>query len=183
VTPETATCPSCGAVLITDEEPDLPGVTAVDAKVVRGEKPPQRNRLLSWISGEYQEEAPADTHPEAIAPPDPDVQREIRRLEHEAEVANLQAEADALLSEAVVEGRVVEVPEGIRPLVMNEPMAAATEEAEASVTDVEPMAGDEPVADDAETQAGDEPAADAETQADDAPAAGDEPSAEDAPPA
>ena len=49
----------------------------------------------------------------------PQVQREIRRLEYEAEVASLQAEADALLSEAVVEGRVVEVPDGIRPLELD----------------------------------------------------------------
>jgi hypothetical protein len=107
VTPETVTCPSCKAVLISDEEPNLPGVTAVDLKVIAGERPPQRNRLLSWISGEYPEEIPTETNAQAIAPPDPAVQREIRRLEFEAEVANLQAEADALLSEAVAEGRIV----------------------------------------------------------------------------
>lgn len=162
VTPETVTCPSCNAVLITDEEPNLPGVTAVDAKVMRGEKPPQRSRLLSWISGEYPEEAPTETHSQAIAPPDPEVQREIRRLEHEAEAASLQAEADALLSEAVVEGRVVEVPKGIRPLEMTEPAGAAVPEGDSSATD-------------------DGPAADA-TASDDAPAAAEAPAAEDAPP-
>ena len=47
--------------------------------------------------------APADTG--ALAPPDADVRREILRLELEAEVANLQAEADALRAEAAVEGR------------------------------------------------------------------------------
>ena len=120
VTPETVICPSCAAVLISDEEPDLPGVTAVDAKILRGEKPPPpRNRLLSWISGEYPDQAASPADALAIAPPDAEVQREIRRLEYEAEVASLQAEADALLSEAVIEGRVVEVPDGIRPLELD----------------------------------------------------------------
>jgi hypothetical protein len=162
VTPETVTCPSCNAVLITDEEPNLPGVTAVDAKVMRGERPPQRNRLLSWISGEYTDEVPATANTQAIAPPDPEVQREIRRLELEAEVASLQAEADAILSEAVVEGRVVDVPEGIRPFVVNDPAEAATGDA--------PGAG---AASPAESESGDEPPADA----------ADEPPAEDEPPA
>jgi hypothetical protein len=108
VTPETAICPSCGAILIAEEERDLPGVTAVDLAVLRGEKkPPGRSRLLSWISGEYpDEDAPATvTDSQALAPPDPAVQREILRLEIEAELANLQAEADALRSEAAAEGR------------------------------------------------------------------------------
>ena len=135
VTPETVICPSCAAVLISDEEPDLPGVTEVDAKILRGEKPPPpRNRLLSWISGDYPDQASSPADAQAVAPPDAEVQREIRRLEYEAEVASLQAEADALLSEAVVEGRVVEVPDGIRPLELDpaEGEAAATVSDEAS---------------------------------------------------
>lgn len=129
VTPETVTCPSCKAVLTADEEPNLPGVTAIDQKVVRGEKPAQRNRLLSWISGEYPEEVPTTEDSQAIAPPAAEVQREIRRLEFEAEVANLQAEVDALQSEAVAEGRVLgEVPaEGVEVPAGDE--AAADEDA------------------------------------------------------
>ena len=47
VTPETVICPSCAAVLISDEEPDMPGFTEVDAKILRGDKPPPpRNRLF-----------------------------------------------------------------------------------------------------------------------------------------
>jgi hypothetical protein len=168
VTPETVSCPSCGAVLITDEEPNLPGVTAVDAKVMRGEKPPQRSRFLSWISGEYPEETPTETDAQAIAPPDREVQREIRRLTYEAEVANLQAEVVARQAEAVVEGRVVEVPEGIRPLETNEPGASASEGGE----------GDAPIAD-AESSAADAPTADDEPAAGEAPAADDDPAADD----
>jgi len=139
VTPETVICPSCAAVLISDEEQDLPGVTAVDAKILRGEKPPPpRNRLLSWISGEYPDQVTSPTDAQAVALPDAEVQREIRRLEYEAEVASLQAEADALLSEAVIEGRVVEVPDGIRPLELDpttEGEDAAAGEAAAGVPD------------------------------------------------
>ena len=109
-TGDPETCPSCGAVLAVDPaaDPSLPGLTAIDtAALVRAKSPTtrSRNRLLSWISGDYPDEAaggPADAG--ALAPPDLAVRREILRLELEAEVANLQAEADALLAEATVEG-------------------------------------------------------------------------------
>jgi hypothetical protein len=127
VTPETALCPSCAAILISDEERELPGVTAVDLGVLRGEKKaPGRSRLLSWISGEYpDDEKPSDATSAALAPPDLAVQREILRLELEAEVANLQAEADALRSEALAEGR--ELPAAAVPVADEEdvPPAAA----------------------------------------------------------
>lgn len=108
-TGEPETCPSCGAVLAADPtaDPSLPGLTAIDpAALVRAKTPTARprNRILSWISGEYPDEAgdPADAG--ALAPPDIAVRREILRLELEAEVANLQAEADALIADATVEG-------------------------------------------------------------------------------
>jgi hypothetical protein len=73
----------------------VPGVTAIDAaSLVRSKTAPQpRNRLLSWISGEYQADLPSKAEAQAIAPPDDEVRREILRLELEAHVANLQAEA------------------------------------------------------------------------------------------
>jgi hypothetical protein len=126
------TCASCGAILEGEEDQDVPGLTAVDTAVLRGEKKPaSRNRLLSWISGDYNpDDAPTPSEAQALAPPDPEVQREIIRLELEAEVANLQAEADSLLSEAVVEGRIAELPEDIQPLATGEfdpdTLAAAT---------------------------------------------------------
>jgi hypothetical protein len=108
-TGEPETCPSCGAVLAVDPatDPSLPGLTAIDTAAILNAKTPtprSRNRILSWISGEYPDEAgdPADAG--ALAPPDIAVRREILRLELEAEVANLQAEADALIAEATVEG-------------------------------------------------------------------------------
>jgi hypothetical protein len=109
-TGDPETCPSCGAVLAVDPaaDPSLPGLTAIDpAALVRAKTPTtrSRNRILSWISGDYLEEAggdPADAG--ALAPPDLAVRREILRLELEAEVANLQAEADALIAEDTIEG-------------------------------------------------------------------------------
>lgn len=110
-TPES--CPSCGATLTGDAatDPSLPGLTAIDAAaIVRAKEPvkKQRNRLLSWISGEYPDDEGPTKDTEALAPPDAEVRREILRLELEAEVAALQAEADALRAEATVEGRLPE---------------------------------------------------------------------------
>jgi hypothetical protein len=130
--PKAETCPSCGASLTTTVEPDVPGVTAVDAKVARGERPPRpRNRLLSWISGEYPEQESKQADSAAIAPPDADVQREILRLEIEAEMANLQAEADARVSDAVAEGRAPDLPEELRPYATMDVAPATADEIEA----------------------------------------------------
>lgn len=167
VVPGSPTCPSCGAILESDEDRDVPGLTAVDLGALRPEsKPASRNRLLSWISGEYPDDAPAPNEAQALAPPDAEVQREILRLELEAEVANLEAERDSLLSEAVVEGRIAELPEEIQPMATGEfdadTLAAATTDedgspvpaAEAPVT----TATETP----AETPSGDEQASDDE---------------------
>ena len=123
-----AQCPNCGANLVPDGDPNVPGVTAVDAaSIIRSKTAAQpRSRLLSWISGEYEPDTPSKAESQAIAPPDNEVRREILRLELEAEVANLQAEADALRAEAVAEGRTIEEPasEG------TDDVAAATEAGE-----------------------------------------------------
>src|SRR5258706_8111421 len=113
LTPDATVCPSCGANLVADGDPNVPGVTAIDAaSLVRSKSAaPQRSRLLSWISGEYESDTPSEAEAQAIAPPDLEVRREILRLELEAEVANLQAEADALRAEAVAEGRTIDMPE------------------------------------------------------------------------
>jgi hypothetical protein len=121
LTADPAVCPSCGAILTADDEPDLPGVTAVDEKVARGVKRPgSRSRLLSWISGDNQDDLPSQADAQALAPPDPEVQHEILRLELEAHVAKLQAEADANLSDAMLEGRAVDVPDGLRSFATGE---------------------------------------------------------------
>ncbi len=102
----TATCPSCGATLIGESEAPLPGVTAIDAEaIIRATRAPvqRRSRLLSWISGDEGGEEPAPAPPGSLEPPPAEVRREMLRLELEAEVANLQAEADALEADARVE--------------------------------------------------------------------------------
>ena len=111
-TGEPDTCPSCGAALAVDPatDPALPGLTAIDADAIlrnartANRSRPRGGRLLSWISGEYPDDTPTASEVGALAPPDADVRREMLRLALEAEVANLQAEADALLAEATVEG-------------------------------------------------------------------------------
>ena len=103
-------CPSCKATLSSTGPGDasLPGVTAIDHEALlrtSREPRPQRNRILSWLSGEYVEETATPAEPQAIAPPDLEVRREILRLELEAEIADKQAEADSILADAAVEGR------------------------------------------------------------------------------
>jgi len=127
-------CPSCGATLAADPaiDPSLPGLTSIDAAaIVRAtqQAPKSRNRLLSWISGEYPEEGASATEAAALAPPEIEVRREILRLELEAEVANLQAEADALRSEAAFEGHPI-------PATLTEPGHEAAEPPTASEVEV-----------------------------------------------
>ena len=130
-------CPSCGANLVPDGDPNVPGLTAVDAaSIIRSKAPPQpRSRLLSWLSGEYATDLPSRAEQQALAAPDFEVRREILRLELEAEVANLQAEADALRAEAAAEGRSVEA--------LDAALAAATGAVERGSTEgAEPPAAD-----------------------------------------
>jgi len=161
-------CPSCGANLVPDGDPNVPGLTAVDAaSIIRSKSPQQpRSRLLSWLSGEYTTDLPSKAEQQAIAPPDPDVRREILRLELEAEVANLQAEADALRAEAAAEGRSVEA--------LDAALAAAT--AATGATESGPIDESVAAATNAETAAGvaeggESPPADAGTETPD-PSAG-----------
>ncbi len=106
--PNLEDCPSCGATLTSSTDASqLPGVTAIDheaiARSAREALRQPRSRFLSWLSGDYAEEGPAAT--EAIAPPDPAVRREMLRLKLAAEIADRQAEADAIMADAAVEGR------------------------------------------------------------------------------
>jgi len=168
IVPGSPTCASCGAILESEDDREVPGLTAIDPTALRSEKPAGRNRLLSWISGEYPEEAPSPNEAQALAPPDRDVQREMTRLALEAEVANLQAEADSLLSEAVVEGRVAELPKDIQPLATGEfdaaTLAAATVDADGAPVPSEnpPASAATEAASDAATAADDETTPDAE---------------------
>lgn len=130
----TTECPNCRANLVPDGDPNVPGVTAVDAaSILRSKSASQpRSRLLSWISGEYATDLPSKAEAQAIAPPALEVRREILRLELEAEVANLQAEADALRAEAAAEGRTIELPPAPEAPETTEATGASTAGPEAS---------------------------------------------------
>jgi len=105
LTPGADTCPSCGATLASRSEPVIPGVTTVTGsspaavpKAVRG------SRLMRWISGETDDSAAAQpAAPGSLGLPPSDVQREIRRLEMEAEISNLSAEASAIAASDALE--------------------------------------------------------------------------------
>ncbi len=88
----------------------MPGLTSVDVRATRSEiKARPRSRLLSWISGDYADDVPTKAEALAVAPPDHAVQQEILRLQIEAELADLQAEADAIAADALVESGSPEV--------------------------------------------------------------------------
>jgi hypothetical protein len=108
-------CASCGANLVPDGDPNVPGVTAVDPASIMRSRPTVQPRggLLAWLSGDSAGGVNSNVESHAIAPPDPEVRREILRLELEADVARLQAETDALLAEAAAEGRTLEGLTGV----------------------------------------------------------------------
>lgn len=109
IAPALSTCPACGATLTGDSEASLPGVTALDQDAIsRGTKvatPQRRSRLLSWISGEYDDGVDEPAPPGSLSPPPIEVRREMLRLEIEAETASLQAQTDALAAEAALDAR------------------------------------------------------------------------------
>ena len=108
------TCPSCGATLLGDGDTAVPGLTAIDAEAIlrnaRAAKTKPRGRLLSWISGEYDDGGPGPSAaPGSLAPPSADVRREMLRLEIEAQLTNAQAEVESLAADAAIEeGRSLE---------------------------------------------------------------------------
>jgi hypothetical protein len=111
-----ATCPSCGAALIEEADTQVPGVTAIDAEAIvragREVRTKSRSRLMSWISGDYDDDSDKPAAPGSLAPPPLEVRREMLRLELAAQVANLQAEAGAMAADAAVEsGGPLDVPD------------------------------------------------------------------------
>ncbi len=109
---DAATCPSCKAALTTGTEQSVPGLTAIDAEAIIRAKAParQRSRLLSWFGGDVPDDTISPADAGAIAPPDPAVKREMLKLQIAADIANLQAEAVALQTDAALEGRTVDLP-------------------------------------------------------------------------
>src|SRR5690349_12666260 len=108
-TDHETTCPSCGATLVGEGDSAVPGLTAIDADAIlrnaRGAAKPKRTgRLMSWISGDYEgDESGEAAPPGSLAPPPEAVRGEMLRLELEAQVANAQAEVEAMAADAAVE--------------------------------------------------------------------------------
>ncbi len=153
-----AACPTCGAKLIGDGENLVPGVTAIDAQAIvrstQSAKTKSRSRLMSWLSGEYDEGSDRPAPPGSVSLPTPEVRREMLRLEIEAEVANLHAEVEAIASENAVESLIpIEILNAPYPSAM----AAASPDAGQAVAAVPPTS-----ADDAPPPAADAPPAVAE---------------------
>jgi hypothetical protein len=131
-TTDPDTCPSCGAALRLEGEQQLPGLTAIDPQaIIRAKSPPKkRSRLLSWLSGESDDDLIRPGDAKAVAFPDLDVRREMLRLEIAADLANLQAEADSILSDAAADGRVLNIPPDVAEAAGLTPVAADGEGAD-----------------------------------------------------
>ncbi len=104
--PALANCPACGAGLTGDTDASLPGVTSLDQEAIsrarRLTTPQRRSRLISWISGDY-DDADLPAPPGSLALPPLEVRREMLRLELLAEEASLRAQTEALRAEAALE--------------------------------------------------------------------------------
>jgi hypothetical protein len=110
-----STCPSCGATLIGEGDAQVPGLTAIDTDAIlrnaRAVQAKPRSRLMSWISGEVDDPDASPAPPGSLSPPPAEVRREMLRLELQAQVANAQAEVEAMQADAVVEdGKPVDLP-------------------------------------------------------------------------
>ncbi len=151
-----ARCPSCGAALVNEVDEALPGLTAIDAgAIIRSRQSAIRpkSRLLSWLSGEDPDDVFTKAEGNALEPPELAVKREMFRMELEAEVANLQAENEAILAEAAAEGRVVELPpdlagaaEGLVPSALAGAITSTDDDAEAAAPAADAVAPREPTA-------------------------------------
>ena len=142
-------CPACGAQLVTASgaEPNLPGVTTLDAEAIlraRGEASRSRGGILSFLTGGT-DVPDSGGFSSAIAPPAADVRREMLRLERAAAQADAVADAVALKSDALAD-------QGIHLDELNaaEEQAEAAFESEVEGRQVDPPPPDAP-------EPGDEP--------------------------
>ena len=119
-----AICPWCSAALPTPTsraarpampryagtDESVPGLTAIDAEaIIRANA--ARSAAGSFVVRRGSPDdniSPADAG--AIAPPDPAVKREMLKLQIAADIANLQAEAVAIQTDAALEGRTIDLP-------------------------------------------------------------------------
>lgn len=145
VLPDAAaeTCPSCGAHLVTatGAEPNLPGVTTLDAEAIlraRNDAGRSRGGILGFLTGNS-DVPDSGGSAEAIARPPDDVRREMLRLELAAAQADAVADAVAFRSDALAD-------KGIHLDQLNaaEEQAEATYESEVEGRPIDPPPPDEP---------------------------------------
>jgi hypothetical protein len=107
-------CPSCQARLIEPLDVVIPGVTAVDPALLAAAAAPRKVKRSfgSLLVGDDNEiPPPSEAEMPALARPDADVRREILRLEMDAKLIALRAEAASRNADgAVAGGRPVEPP-------------------------------------------------------------------------
>jgi RNA polymerase subunit RPABC4/transcription elongation factor Spt4 len=113
-------CPSCGDSVVSNTTADIPGVTVVDSTAGFHDDEglvPDAIDPLSWLNAGRGDQS---GH-EAVHPPSEDVQREIRRMELEAEIDNA--------------GRSVMNPTGDEAINVGMPSQEAIEAYEAGLLD------------------------------------------------
>lgn len=133
--PDAPDCPSCGAHLLGGEDVEVPGVTAIDPALARIAAAPMKvKRTFGSLLVGDENEIPPPTEAEmpALARPDADVRREMLRLEMEARLAELQADARMLEAEGHP------VPAAIPGLAAEQPFDQA-EPADALASEADPV--------------------------------------------
>jgi hypothetical protein len=139
--PDEVTCGACGATLHGDAAVEIPGVTAIDIRhAARAMAPRKVRRTFGaiFVGGEDEIPPPSEAELPALAMPDPDVRREMLRLQLDAELADLTARAAALAAER---GIPMPVSPGAAPEPGTAPEAAVPP---AAVTEEPASAGPSP---------------------------------------
>lgn len=139
--PDAPECPSCGAHLHGGEDVEVPGVTAIDPALARIAAAPMKvKRTFGSLLVGDENEIPPPTEAEmpALARPDADVRREMLRLEMEARLAELQAEARMLEAEGHPVTVAIPGLSAAEPFDQAEPNASDSKSADAPASDAEP---------------------------------------------
>jgi hypothetical protein len=116
---DVADCPSCQARLVEPLDVVIPGVTAVDPVLLAAAAAPRKVKRTFgslFVGDDNEIPPPSEAEMPALARPDPEVRREILRLEMEARLVALKAEVASWdADDEVASGRPVESPEPPEP--------------------------------------------------------------------
>jgi len=112
---DVADCPSCQARLVEPLDVVIPGVTAVDPVLLAAAAAPRKVKRTFgslFVGDDNEIPPPSEAEMPALARPDPEVRREILRLEMEARLVALKAEVASWdADDGVASGGPVESPE------------------------------------------------------------------------